>query len=59
MFVGVLPRPSAPGTLKNTEPISQEAHHLLRIRELEEETRLSRIENEKNVCIFTLVLFLE
>jgi hypothetical protein len=49
MFAGVLPQPPAPGT---SSTISQEAQYLLRIRELEEEIRLSRIENEKNVCSF-------
>jgi hypothetical protein len=59
MFAGVLPQPPAPGTSQNSGPISQEAHYLSRIRELEEEIRLSRIENEKNVSSFhspTLVL---
>lgn len=62
MFAGVLPQSSAPGTSQSPSPVSQDAH-VLRIRELEEEIRLSRIENEKNVCIVhaphPLVPFLE
>lgn len=52
MFAGVLPQPSAPSTVQHPSPVSQEAHYVARIRELEEEIRLSRIENEKNVCGF-------
>lgn len=63
MFTGVLPQPSTPGISQTPGSVSQDAQYLLRIRELEEEIRLSRIENEKNVCTFhapyPLVLFLE
>lgn len=52
MFAGVLPQSPTPGTVQNSNPVSQEAHYVSRIRELEEEIRLSRIENEKNVCSF-------
>lgn len=59
MFAGVLPQPSAPGISQNPGSVSQDAQYVLRIRELEEEIRLSRIENEKNVSIVhALVLFL-
>lgn len=62
MFAGVLPQPPAPGVSQNPGSVSQEAQYVLRIRELEEEIRLSRIENEKNVGTIhaphALVLFL-
>lgn len=51
MFAGVLPQSPAPGTLQSPSPVAQDTH-VLRIRELEEEIRLSRIENENNVCTF-------
>ena len=62
MFAGVLPQPPAPGVSQSPGSVSQEAQYVLRIRELEEEIRLSRIENEKNVGTIqaphALILFL-